>query len=280
MATFYNQATLSYNGTTTSSNVTVGELLSSLGITKSAISTSYGADDGVSYIISIVNSTASPITGLTLTDDLGAYDVGGTTVYPLTYTVGSLKAYVGGSAVTPPTVTATEPLTLSGISIPQNEALILVYEAMTNVYTPLATGSTLTNTATVSGTLGEASASASVTADNTTELTIAKAICPATVTAGESVNYTFIIQNSGNTASDDTVTVSDVFTPALTGISVTLNGAPLPATSYTYNEATGEFATLPGAITVPAAEYSQDPTTGIVSTTPGVIVITVTGTIA
>ncbi|MBO5945819.1 MAG: hypothetical protein J6Q69_04360 [Clostridia bacterium] len=107
MATFYNQATLSYNGTTTSSNVTVGELLSSLGITKSAISTSYGKDDGVSYIISIVNSTASPITGLTLTDDLGAYEVGGITVYPLTYTAGSLKAYVGGTALTPPTVTAT-----------------------------------------------------------------------------------------------------------------------------------------------------------------------------
>ena len=282
MAIFYNQATLSYNGTVTNSNVTTGELIASLGITKNAISTSYGSDDGVSYVISILNSTATPLTGLTLVDDLGAYTVGTNTVYPLTYSDGSMRAYVGGSEVTVPTISATQPLTLTGITIPASESLMLVYEATTNAYTPLATGSTVTNTATVSGTLGDASASATVVAGESTDLTIAKAICPDTVTAGESVTYTFIIQNTGNTAADAgaNVTISDVFTPALSSVTVTLDGATLPATDYTYNEATGEFATLSGVTTVPAASYTQDPVTGLVTMTPGVTVITVTGTIA
>ena len=60
---------------------------------------------------------------------------------------------------------------------------------------------------------------------------------------------------------------------------VTLNGATLPATSYTYDETTGEFATLPGVVTVPAATYTQDPVTGAWTVTPGVTVLTVTGTV-
>ena len=50
-------------------------------------------------------------------------------------------------------------------------------------------------------------------------------------------------------------------------------------TNYTYDEATGVFATTPASITVPAATYTSDPTTGVVTTTPGVAVLTVTGTV-
>ena len=38
MATFYNQATLSYNGTVASSNITSGEILEVLSVEKSAVS--------------------------------------------------------------------------------------------------------------------------------------------------------------------------------------------------------------------------------------------------
>ena len=48
---------------------------------------------------------------------------------------------------------------------------------------------------------------------------------------------------------------------------------------YTYDEATGAFATLPGVITVPAASYVQDPTTGEWTVTPGVSTLTIVGTI-
>ena len=74
--------------------------------------------------------------------------------------------------------------------------------------------------------------------------------------------------------------LTDTFDPALSGITVTLDGAPLAETTgYTYDEATGEFATVAGAVTVPAATFTQDETTGAWTLTPGTAVLTVTGTI-
>jgi len=49
--------------------------------------------------------------------------------------------------------------------------------------------------------------------------------------------------------------------------------------NYTYDAATGEFATVAGQITVPAATYAQDPATGLWTIQPGVAVLTVTGTV-
>ena len=46
-----------------------------------------------------------------------------------------------------------------------------------------------------------------------------------------------------------------------------------------YDEATGEFATVAGVITVPAATFTQDETTGVWAVDPGVAVVTVTGTV-
>jgi hypothetical protein len=113
-------------------------------------------------------------------------------------------------------------------------------------------------------------------------LTIAKAVCPQSVTCAGEITYTVIIQNLGNTpvvATDDLI-VNDTFNPILNNITVTLDGTALAeGAGYTYNVATGEFATLPGTVTVPAASFTRDPATGIISTTPGVAVITVTGTL-
>ena len=74
--------------------------------------------------------------------------------------------------------------------------------------------------------------------------------------------------------------VSDTFDPILSGITVTLNGEALTeGVDYTYNEATGLFATTQSRITVPAATYTQDPATGNWITVPGVAVLVVTGTV-
>ena len=74
--------------------------------------------------------------------------------------------------------------------------------------------------------------------------------------------------------------VTDTFTPPLRAISVTFNGtAWTEPTNYTYDAATGAFATVPGQITVPAATYVQNSTTSAWTVTPGVSVLTVTGTI-
>ena len=73
MARFTNQAQLRYGNAVTNSNVAVGEILEVLSATKTAVKTTYGQNDTVTYIISIVNSGATAFNGLTLTDDLGAY---------------------------------------------------------------------------------------------------------------------------------------------------------------------------------------------------------------
>ena len=76
----------------------------------------------------------------------------------------------------------------------------------------------------------------------------------------------------------DSVVVTDVFNPVLEGISVALNGdAWAEGTNYTYDEASGLFATVEGQITVPAATYTRDPETGAVVINPGVSILTVTG---
>ena len=96
------------------------------------------------------------------------------------------------------------------------------------------------------------------------------------------LTYTFLLQNSGNTAAEagDNVAVQDTFTPILNNITVTYNGAALAeGTDYTYNTATGEFNTIPGRLTVPAATYTQNPDTGEYITNPGVSTLTVTGTV-
>lgn len=278
MATFFNQATLSYGDNVTNSNVTTGEIISGIGLTKTAASTSYGAGNGVSYVVTLVNATGTDRTGVSITDDLGVYTVGTTDVVPLTYVDGSVLYYQNGVLQAAPAVTAGTNLVISGISVPANGNVTLVYEATANNFAPLAAGSSITNTVTS----GDESATATVPVREEAELTIAKAICPAVVSDNGELTYTFVIQNSGNLAADaaDNVTVSDTFNPALSGITVTLDGTPLAlGTGYTYNEATGEFATVPGVITVPAASYTQDPVTGVITTTPGVAVLTVSGTI-
>lgn len=282
MATFYNQATLSYNGRLTNSNITEGELIDTLNATKTAISTAYGPNGRVSYVINVSNSNQTGAASVTITDNLGAYTLGANTVYPLDYVDGSIRLFVNGTERTPPTVIDVQPLTLSAITLPAGANAAIYYEAITNNFAPLTPGSLITNTATVTDDNETVTVSDTVGVDESTNLTIAKAICPVTVTDNGELTYTFVIQNSGNreaVATDDVI-ITDTFNPILNPITVTYNGiAWAEGANYTYDETTGEFASLPGQITVPAATFTQDPVSGIVTTTPGVAVITVTGTV-
>ena len=283
MATFYNQATLSFNGRLTNSNITEGELIDSLSANKTAISSTYGADSRVVYVINILNSGTTAINGLTVTDNLGEYTVGGTDVFPLEYIDGTIRLFVNGTLQAAPTVNAGPPLVISGINIPAGANASILYEARTNEFAPLGAGATITNTATIGGEcIPEITVSATVSAESETRLSIAKAICPEVITDNGELTYTFIIQNTGSTpavATDDVI-VTDTFNPILNPISVTYNGATwTEGVNYTYSETTGEFATLPGQITVPAATYTQDPESGIITETPGFAIITVTGTV-
>ena len=281
MAIFTNQANLILNGRTVSSNVTTGEVTSGLTLTKTSISRDYGRNDHVSYIVTVSNNGAE-ITGATLTDDLGSYTVGENTVTPFTYVDDSLLFYRDGELVEGPTVVAGPPLVITGINIPAGGNVQIIYEAATNEYTPLMSGASVTNTATLEGVCETLTDTAVVTARDEQALTIAKAICPSRVTECGEISYTLILQNSGNVpvvATDDLI-VTDTFTPILNPITVTLDGQTLEeGIGYTYDATTGEFATLPGALTVPAATYLQDPQTGLYSVTPGVATLTIAGNV-
>ena len=282
MATFTNQATLSYRGGVVSSNVVTGQIIEVLSATKNALVDNYGVGDTVTYVISIQNAGSTAVTGVSVTDDLGAYPFGTLTLIPLTYVEGSLAYYVNGVLQPTPTVVGTPALTVSDITVPANGNVILAYEATVNEYAPLNEGGAITNTATVTGGGESFEASETVTVENAPDLAIDKALSPATLTENGQITYTFTIRNFGNTdavATDDLV-VNDTFDPLLSNIAVTYNGVALAeGTGYTYNETTGQFATVPSVITVPAATYTQDPITGEVLVSPGVSVLTVTGTI-
>lgn len=283
MATFYNQATLNYNNTTTTSNITTGEIVDSLTATKTALVPTYTSGDNVTYVISIVNSGTTDYTGLTVTDNLGAYTYNTSTVYPLTYTPDSIRYYINGALQATPTIGATRPLTLTGISVPAGGNTTIVYETTANNFAPPAAASTITNTVTITGTgLTEpVTATETVTVLTAPMLNISKSLSPTTINGNGQITYTFIIQNMGNTAAaaTDNATIIDTFTPALSNITVTYNGDTMPVTTfYTYDETTGLFQTVPGQITVPAATFTQS-TTGEYTVTPGIATVTVTGTI-
>lgn len=283
MATFYNQATLNYNNTTTTSNITTGEIVDSLTATKTALVPTYTSGDNVTYVISIVNSGTTDYTGLTVTDNLGAYTYNTSTVYPLTYTPDSIRYYINGALQATPTIGATRPLTLTGISVPAGGNTTIVYETTANNFAPPAAASTITNTVTITGTgLTEpVTATETVTVLAAPMLNISKSLSPTTINGNGQITYTFIIQNMGNTAAaaTDNATIIDTFTPALSNITVTYNGDTMPVTTfYTYDETTGLFQTIPGQITVPAATFTQS-TAGEYTVTPGIATVTVTGTI-
>ena len=284
MATFTNQATLTYNGQTTTSNVTVGELVQTLTATKTAVVPTYEPDGRVTYVISLVNSGTAPFTGLTVEDDLGGYTFNGATVYPLAYTAGSVRYYQNGALQTAPTVTAGPPLVFNGITVPAGGNAVIVYEAAPTAFAPLNAESTVVNTVRVTGAglADGVTATATVAPTAAPRLAINKSLFPTTVTENGQLTYTFTVLNSGNTAADAAAgaVITDTFDPRLTGLTVTLNGTALTTPAqYTYDPATGVFSTVAGVVTVPAATYTQSSATGAYSVTPGTAVLTVNGTV-
>jgi len=283
MASFTNFATLSYNGGTTNSNIVTGEILEALTAVKTAVSANYSAGDRITYALSLVNTGTAAITDYTVTDNLGGYTVGANTVYPLAYNAGTVRYYINGVLQTAPTVTAGPPLTVTGLTVPAGASAVLIYETTATPVAPLATGSSITNTATITGggLTNPITAQATVETANSAELSISKALSPTTVTENGQITYTFVISNTGNTEATATgnVVVTDTFDPILRNIAVTYNGtAWTEGTNYTYNAATGVFTTLAGQITVPAATFTQN-TDGTFTVTPGTATLVITGTV-
>ena len=284
MAQFTNQAQLSYNNTVVNSNVVVGEILEVVSANKTAVVDTYSAGSTVTYVISTVNSGSTPITNLAVSDDLGAYEQGGETRVPLSYVAGSVQLFVNGILQAPPAVTTTPALTFSGITLPADSDLVLVYSADVNDFAPLGVGGSVVNTATITGNgiPTPVTVSETITPEEAPQLRITKSLEPVPVSENGVLTYRFVIDNYGNvaTVATDNVAVSDLFDPILSGITVSLDGTTwTEGVQYNYDEATGQFNTVPGQIIIPAATYTQDPITGVWSTIPGTVVLTVTGTV-
>lgn len=284
MATFYNQATLSYNDTTTNSNIVAGELVEVLSMTKTATDDTYEPGDLITYIVSLVNSGTTAYTDLILTDNLGEYELNTLSLTPLTYVEGSLRYFVNGTLQATPSLTQGPPLNITSLTVPAGGNATLIYEARVNDFASPETTGSIVNTATLTGesVTTPITASATVTSDTAAKLSISKSVCPETVAENGQLTYTFVIQNTGNTAAvaADNVAVTDTFNPVLSGITVTFDGTTWTSpANYSYNSTTGLFQTVAGQITIPAATYTQNETTGVWTTTPGSAILRVTGTL-
>lgn len=288
MAAFTNQATLTYNAGTANSNIVTGELLEELSVTKTPVEANYSDGDTVTYVINIVNSGTTDYTGLTVTDNLGAYTTpdGTAQAVPLTYVEDSLTYFTNGTATAGAAAGSRNPLTITGINVPAGGNTTIVYSALVNGFAPLDAAGAITNIATVTGdgVATDVAATAVINAESAPTLSISKAVNPTPVFGSGPLTYTFVITNTGNTAATeaDNLSITDVFEPRLNITSVTLDGNVLTedAGDYTYDADTGTFTTTAGRITVPEGTYTQNEQTGAVTITPGTSTLTVTGTIA
>lgn len=231
-----------------------------------------------------MNSSAAALTGLTVTDTLGSYTFSGNTLYPLTYVTGSLLYYVNGALQATPTVTATAPLTVTGVTVPAGGSAMLIYTARVNEYAPLGVEDSITNTATITGggLTSSVTATETINASPAPQLAISKSISPTMVAENGTLTYTLTLQNRGNTAADagDELVITDTFDPILKNLTVRFNGTLwTQGVHYTYDETTGTFATVVGALTVPAATFTQDAATGVFTVDPGTSELTITGSL-
>ena len=194
MATFNNYATLSYNGLTAVSNLVTGEIVDSLQMTKTAVAETYAPGGSITYAVSIVNAAGAEFSGLTLSDDLGAYVFDEGSLVPLSFQPGSLQYYVNGALQPAPAVTAGPPLSVAGLAVPAGGNVMLLYTVRANDYAPPCSEGSVKNTATLTGAaLTETlTATAETVPECAADLSITKAIAPNAVRQSGEITYTFV----------------------------------------------------------------------------------------
>ena len=120
-----------------------------------------------------------------------------------------------------------------------------------------------------------------VTGELQDALTITKTAVSGGYRPGDTVTYVVTLSNTGNTAltGQEGAVITDTFDPILNSTGVTFNGTAWTSPEdYTYDAATGAFATVAGKLTVPEAAFTQN-ADGSWTVTPGQSVLTVTGTV-
>lgn len=281
--TITNQASLNYqyNGQSAAavSNVASVTLVEPLTAEKRSVEESYRANGEVTYILSFVNSSSAPLTGITVTDNLGTYTLLSGSVTPLTFTAPALL-YIDGvySGTITPTV-APNSITFSIPSLAACSNVQIIYKANVNETAAVAAASVIRNTVEISaeGITTPVTTDHAITVENYADVRIIKSMSPATLVDGTAITYEFMVYNYGNTEATDVV-LFDTFTPAPSNLTVSIDGAVLSAADYTYQD--GVLTVPTGAartLTLPAAAFVQDPSTGITTATPSTMRIVVTG---
>ena len=286
MPTIENFATVRYTSggvqSTTVSNLAEIELTSSVSLTKVPLSDTYGDGSALTYILTVQNNGGGTLTDLTVTDNLGTFPYETVQLTPLTYTGDAVLLIDGEASPALLTVDASDPsqLVFTVGALASGETATIIYGATVNNFAPLAAGSAIVNTATLSSVVdcAEGEASATVTAASAANVSVFKQMSPNPVVCGEPITYSIRVYNYGNVPAED-LRLTDTFDPAPTNLTVSRNGVTLLPTDYTY--ADGLLTLPPDATagdTVPAATYQRDPS-GALVVTPGVVEYVITGTI-
>lgn len=287
MATIENFATVSYTSggvtETKVSNLAEIGLESAISFTKTTLGDTYSEDSLITYILSMSNTSSSPISNVSITDNLGTFVFGSSELSPLTYTAPALLLIDGQDVSTELTTVSTDPqsLVFSFPTLPAGATANIVYRAAVNEYAPLDVASSITNTATLTSDsdCADGTASATITALSAANVSVFKQMSPNPVVCGDTVTYTIRIYNYGNIAAEDVVLL-DTFNPAPATITVSRDGTLLLPTEYTYTDGTLTVpSTAESPVAVPAATFTRDTTTGIVTVTPGIVEYVVTGSI-
>ncbi len=287
MATIENFATVRYtsNGVeaTRVSNLAEIELESSVSLSKTPLSSVYGENSTLTYILTVQNTSGAPLSNVRIEDNLATFSFNTAELTPLSFAENAILLINGQNSTAQLTVDDSDPAQLVFIiaSLPSGATANIVYNVQVNEFAPLEEGSTLVNTATLSADAECASgtASATVTVESGANVTVFKQMSPNPAVCGDTLTYTIRIYNYGNAAAEN-VQITDSFDPAPSNITVTRNGVAVPATDYVYENG---VLTVPAdtatADTVPAATFTRDPVTGVVTVTPGVVEYVITGTI-
>lgn len=280
MATILNNsATLTYNSgdntASAASNVVSTSLLDSYSITavKNTANDSWRPSENITYLVTVTNTGTQPLTSVEITDDLGA---AGT---PLAYVANSALV-IDGSEVTAVTPTSTNPLVIPLVNALQSgESVTVVYVAQ--VSAAIAdTIDTITNTATASATQGGAGAtvtseptSVTILREDFAQIDIVKAVDKTVISSGDTLTYTFTIENSGNIPATNVVitdTLPEGF--AITSIESETDGVVTVYDATDYTVDANNTLILPvgeKTITVPARDESGN----------GVTTVTITGVV-
>ncbi|MBR3971745.1 MAG: DUF11 domain-containing protein [Ruminococcus sp.] len=279
MATILNNfATLTYNSgedtEAATSNVVSTNLLESAGVSaeKFTANSTWRPGENLTYFVTVTNTGTEPIENVTVTDDLG-----GETDTPMFYVQGSARV-IAGIEVTEVTPTDTNPLVIPvADTLLPGESVIVLYVARVNATIEDDVNS-ITNTATAQGEGtacggGDATDESSVTLprEDFAQVNLLKAVDKAVISCGDTLTYTFSIENSGNIPATNVV-ITDTLPEGfvITSVQSVTNGVTTVYDEGDYTVSADNTLILPtGAgvtITVPARTDAGNGLTTVIVT--------------